>query len=34
MVVKVYLDTTNPAGSTQDLLKGLQEGDFGPFYGQ
>lgn len=33
MVVKVYLDPENPAGSTTDRLKLLQSGHYGPFYG-
>lgn len=33
MVVTVYLDPTNPNGSTISRLNQLKEGGFGPFYG-
>ena len=33
MVVTVYLDPLNPQWSTPQLLKGLEDGEFGPFYG-
>ena len=33
MVVTVYLDPQNQAGSTWDLLDRLQNGEYGPFYG-
>ncbi|KAL9612697.1 MAG: hypothetical protein Q9167_002733 [Letrouitia subvulpina] len=34
MVVTVYLDPNNKKGSTEALLKKLEDGYFGPFYGQ
>ena len=33
MVVTVYLDPLNPQCSTPRLLNGLEDGEFGPFYG-
>lgn len=32
LIVKVYTDPANPEGSTLEMLNGLRDGRFGPFY--